>query len=110
MVVDSSKLIVLKAQLLADDCKDPEDPTEVGRLLGFVLANKKSMFNAQILSHLLKGLELIIPESECQKTFRTAAMEFRNNCSEDSLMMSMETQQNINSVDEWHALSNELSR
>jgi hypothetical protein len=109
-VVDSSKLIVLKAQLLADDCKDPEDPTEVGRLLGFVLANKKSMFNAQILSHLLKGLELIIPESECQKTFRTAAMEFRNNCSEDSLMMSMETQQNINSVDEWHALSNELSR
>ena len=92
-------------------CQDPSNPIEVGKLLEMILSNRKLMFNATILSHLLAGLELVIPEMECQKTFRTAAMEFRSNFTEENVLDSIETLQNINNgADEWQVLSKRIKR
>ena len=49
------------------------------------------MFNLQILNFLINGLEFVVPETECQKTFRTAAMEYRSNFTEEGVLDSIET-------------------
>jgi hypothetical protein len=86
--------------------QDPTNPIEVGKLLETILLNRKQMFDPKVLGNLLVGLELVIPEMECQKTFRSAAMEFRSNFTEENVLDSIETLQNINNdISEWQVLS-----
>ncbi len=105
-MLENNRVMIFQVAPLPIGCQDPSNPIEVGRLLEMILSNRKLMFNASILSHLLAGLELVIPEMECQKTFRTAAMEFRSNFTEENVLDSIETLQNINNgADEWQVLS-----
>ena len=88
------------------EIRSPVNPMEVGRLLEIILSSRKLCFNAQVLSCLINGLELIIPETDIQMSFRAVAIELKTEFTEENINNRIETYQNgILNIDECQALS-----